>query len=171
MPARGSVSTSTPLLLATRRCTVRTPIRPPSREQDLLRKIVADYPEDRQARIFLSNAGGKDSLAILESILKEDPEDSAANHYYIHALEAGDHPEKARHSAEILGRLAPASGHMVHMPGHIYFRIGDYARAAEAFAASLAADERYMREQHIEPDNNWNYVHNLMYSIANLLEQ
>src|SRR5215831_3442696 len=76
---------------------------PPSQEQDLLRKIVADYPEDRQARIFLSNAGGKDSLAILESLLKEDPEDSAANHYYIHALEAGEHPEKALHSAEVLG--------------------------------------------------------------------
>jgi tetratricopeptide (TPR) repeat protein len=57
------------------------------------------------------------------------------------------------------------------MPGHIFFRIGDYARAAQAFAASLAVDERYMREQHIEPDNNWNYVHNLMYSVANLLEQ
>ena len=47
------------------------------------------------------------------------------------------------------GRLAPASGHMVHMPGHIYFRIGDYARAAQSFASSLAVDERYMREQHI----------------------
>jgi tetratricopeptide (TPR) repeat protein len=142
-----------------------------SREQELLRKIVADYPEDLQARIFLGHAGGKDSLAVLESVLKEDPENSAANHYYIHALEASDHPEKALRSAEILGRLAPASGHMVHMPGHIYFRIGDYGRAAQAFAASLAVDERYMREQHIEPDNNWNYVHNLMYSVANLLEQ
>ena len=60
---------------------------------------------------------------------------------------------------------------MVHMPGHIYFRVGDYSRAAQAFAASLAVDERYMREQHVEPDNNWNYVHNLMYSVANLLEQ
>jgi tetratricopeptide (TPR) repeat protein len=141
-----------------------------SRERELLRKIAADYPEDLQARIFLAHAGGKDSLNILESVLKEDPENSAANHYYIHALEASDHPEKALHSAEILGRLAPASGHMVHMPGHIYFRIGDYARAAQAFAASLAVDELYMREQHVEPDNNWNYVHNLMYSVANLLE-
>ena len=141
------------------------------RERELLHKIAADYPQDRQARIFVSNAGGKDSLAVLESVLKEDPEDSAANHYYIHALEATDHPEKALPSAEILGRLAPASGHMVHMPGHIYFRMGDYARAAAAFAASVAVDELYMREQHVEPDNNWNYVHNLMYSVANLLEQ
>jgi tetratricopeptide (TPR) repeat protein len=141
------------------------------REQELLRKLVKDYPEDRQARIFLANAGGGGSLGILESILKEDPENSAANHYYIHALEGTDHPEKALHSAETLGRLAPASGHMVHMPGHIYYRIGDYDRAGQAFAAALAVDERYVREQHIEPDNNWNYIHNLMYAIANVLEQ
>jgi len=142
-----------------------------SQEQDLLRKIIADYPEDRQARIFLWSAGGRDALAVLEAVLQEDPENSAANHYYIHAMEGTDHPEKALHSAEILGRLAPASGHMVHMPGHIYYRVGDYDRAAQAFAAAVAVDEAYMREQHIEPDNNWNYVHNLMYAIANLLEQ
>jgi tetratricopeptide (TPR) repeat protein len=142
-----------------------------SREQELLRKLVADYPDDLQARILLANAGGKDSLATLEAVLKDDPENSAANHHYIHALEASDHPEKALHSADILGRLAPASGHMVHMPGHIYYRIGDYARAAQAFAASVAVDERYMREQHVDPENDWNYVHNLMYSVANLLEQ
>jgi hypothetical protein len=138
------------------------------REQELLLKLVADYPNDLQARIFLAAAGG--GLTVLEALLKENPEDSAANHQHIHMLEGTDHPEKALHSAEILGRLAPASGHMVHMPGHIYFRMGDYARAAQAFADSLAVDEQYMREQHIEPDNNWNYVHNLMYSIANLLE-
>jgi tetratricopeptide (TPR) repeat protein len=142
-----------------------------SRELELLRKLVDDNPQDLQGRILLSNAGGQDSLAQLESVLKEDPENSAANHYYIHALEGGDHPEKALHSADILGRLAPASGHMVHMPGHIYFRIGDYARAERAFAASLAVDERYLREQHVEVDNDWNYVHNLMYFVADLLEE
>jgi tetratricopeptide (TPR) repeat protein len=142
-----------------------------TRAQELLRKIVADYPQDIQARIFLANSGPRDSLAILESILKDDAESSAANHYYIHALEGSDHPEKALHSADILGRLAPASGHMVHMPGHIYFRVGDYARAAQSFADALAADERYMRAQHVAADDNWNYVHNVMYSIANLLEQ
>jgi tetratricopeptide (TPR) repeat protein len=138
---------------------------------ELLRQIVDTRPHDLQARIFQANSGAPDSLAILEGVLKEDPENSAANHYYIHSLEAGDHPEKALHSAEVLGRLAPASGHMVHMPGHIYFRLGDYARAAMAFGDSLAVDERYMQEQHIAPDNDWNYVHNLMYAIANLLEQ
>ena len=75
--------------------------------QQLLEKLVKDYPQDVQARIFLANAGGKDSLAVLEGVLKDYPEDSAANHYYIHRLEASDHPEKALRSAEILGRLAP----------------------------------------------------------------
>jgi tetratricopeptide (TPR) repeat protein len=140
-------------------------------QQQLLQKLVKDYPTDVQARIFLANAGGKDSLAVLEAVLKDYPQDSAANHYYIHRLEASDHPEKALHSAEILGGLAPASGHMVHMPGHIFFRIGDYPRAEKAFADSLEVDERYMREQQVDPDNDWNYVHNLMYFVADLLEE
>jgi tetratricopeptide (TPR) repeat protein len=141
------------------------------RGQELFHKLVVDYPSDIQARIFLANSGVGDSLAILESVLKDDPENSAANHYYIHAIEGSDHPEQALHSADILGRLAPASGHMVHMPGHIYFRAGDYASAAASFANALAVDEKYMREQHVAADDNWNYVHNLMYAIANLLEQ
>jgi tetratricopeptide (TPR) repeat protein len=141
-----------------------------AREQELLRKIIADNPKDIQARILLANSGAGNSLATLEAVLKDDPENSAANHYYIHMLEAGEHPERALPSADILGKLAPASGHMVHMPGHIYFRLGDYERAAQSFAASLEVDERYMREQHVEADNNWNYVHNLMYAIADVLE-
>jgi tetratricopeptide (TPR) repeat protein len=137
----------------------------------LWRELVKKYPKDTEARIFLSQRSGNESLAILQSILKDDPQNSAANHLYIHALEASDHPEQALHSAEILAGLAPASGHMVHMPGHIFFRLGDYARAEQAFAASMEVDEHYMREQHVKPDNDWNYVHNLMYAIANLMEE
>jgi tetratricopeptide (TPR) repeat protein len=143
-----------------------------SSASELWRQIVKQYPEDIQARIFLSQVvDHAETLSILESILKEKPEDSAANHYYIHTLEGTDHPEQALHSAEILASLAPASGHMVHMPGHIFFRIGDYARAEQSFAAAMQVDERYMQQQHISPDNDWNYVHNLMYAIANLLEE
>jgi tetratricopeptide (TPR) repeat protein len=138
----------------------------------LWRQIVRQYPEDIQARIFLSQvADHAETVSIIESILKENPEDSAANHYYIHALEGTDHPEQALHSAEILARLAPASGHMVHMPGHIFFRVGDYARAEQSFGAAMQVDEGYMQHQHVSPDNDWNYVHNLMYAIANLLEE
>src|SRR4029077_8072956 len=154
-----------------------------SKEVQLYRKLVKHYPADRQARIFLAeavgdgyddsgqpNAGQTEELSILQSVLKEDPDNSAANHYWIHAVEASPHPEQALHSAEILARLAPTSGHMVHMPGHIFYRTGDYARAKESFAASVKADEQYMQAQHVQVDDDWNYVHNLMYSIANLLE-
>ena len=154
-----------------------------SKEVQLYRKLVKHYPADLQARIFLAeavgdwyddsgqpNPGQREQLSILQSVMKEDPENSAANHYWIHAVEASLHPEQALHSAEILGRLAPTSGHMVHMPGHIFYRTGDYARAKDSFAASMQADEQYMQSQHVQVDDDWNYVHNLMYAIANLLE-
>ena len=155
-----------------------------SKEVRIYRKLVKGSPHDLQARIFLAEAvgdgydedgqprdGQKEEISLLQSILREDPENSAANHYWIHAVEASQHPEQALHSAEILGRLAPASGHMVHMPGHIFYRVGDYASAQQSFAASTQADEHYMESQHVEVDNDWNYVHNLMYSIANLMEE
>lgn len=154
-----------------------------SEEVQIYRKLVRSNPMDMQARIFLAEAlsdgyddddqpqdGQKEALAILQGVLQQDPENSAANHYWIHAVEPSLHPEQALHSAEILGRLAPNSGHMVHMPGHIFYRLGDYARAKEAFAASMNADEAYMRAQHVQVDDDWNYVHNLMYAIANLME-
>ena len=154
-----------------------------SKEVQLYRKLVKSNPKDMQARILLAEAlsdgyddddqpreGQKEALAILQTVLKEDPDNSAANHYWIHAVEPSQHPEQALHSAEILGRLAPTSGHMVHMPGHIFYRTGDYTRAKESFAASLKADEAYMQAQHVQVDDDWNYVHNLMYAIANLME-
>jgi tetratricopeptide (TPR) repeat protein len=153
-----------------------------SEERQLYRKLVKNNPKDLQAKIFLAEsltdgydngqprAGQKEALEILLSVLKDDPKNSAANHYWIHAVEASPHPEQALHSAQILGSLAPASGHMVHMPGHIYYRTGDYASAKQSFAASTKADEQYMQAQHVQVDDDWNYVHNLMYSIANLLE-
>lgn len=137
------------------------------------RRLVKEYPKDTQAPIFLALAvgfGSKEGLASLEAVLKEDPNNSAANHYFIHGLEAQD-PQRALHSAEILPSLAPASGHMVHMPGHIYYRLGDYAKAEQAFDASMRVDEAYMRDQHVAVDDDWNYVHNLMYAVANLLEE
>ena len=115
-----------------------------SKEVQLWRKLVKTAPHDTQARIFLAealiegydddgnpNTGTKEALAILQSVMKDEPENSAANHYWIHAVEASPKPEQALHSAEILGRLAPTSGHMVHMPGHIFYRTGDYASARE----------------------------------------
>jgi tetratricopeptide (TPR) repeat protein len=150
----------------------------------ILRKLVKKYPRDIEARIFLAGsvgdgyddkgdpkAGQKEKIAILESVIRDAPADSAAHHYWIHAIESSNHPENAIKSAALLASLAPTSGHMVHMPGHIYYRVGNYAEAERWFAASMAADERYMREQHVSVDDDWNYVHNMMYAIANLMEQ
>jgi tetratricopeptide (TPR) repeat protein len=150
----------------------------------IYRKLVRKYPRDSQARIFLAEslcdgyddagepkAGQKECISILESVLRDFPNDSAANHYWIHAIEPGNHPDLALNSAALLAGLAPNSGHMVHMPGHIYYRVGNYPEAERWFAASMTTDERYMREQHVSPDYDWNYAHNMMYAIANLMEQ
>jgi tetratricopeptide (TPR) repeat protein len=150
----------------------------------VLRKLVKKYPNDIEGRIFLAiavedgyddagepKAGEKEGIALLEGVLRDAPNDSAANHYWIHAMEPGNHPERALQSATLLASLAPTSGHMVHMPGHIFYRVGNYPEAERWFTASTAADERYMREQHVGPDDDWNYVHNMMYGIANLMEQ
>jgi hypothetical protein len=61
----------------------------------------------------------KEQISLIQQALKAAPNDSAANHYWIHAVEASPHPEQALKSAAMLASLAPASGHMVHMPGHI----------------------------------------------------
>jgi len=150
----------------------------------LLRELVKKEPTDIQARLFLAIAledgyndkgepkkGEQEAIAIFESILHDAPNDSATNHYWIHAIEPGNHPERAIQSAALLASLAPTSGHMVHMPGHIYYRVGNYAEAEHWFSSSMAADERYMQEQQVGPDDDWNYAHNMMYSIANLMEQ
>jgi tetratricopeptide (TPR) repeat protein len=150
----------------------------------LYRKLVKKEPHDDEARIYLANAVGdgfdengdpkagmKEKIALLEAVLRDNPNDSAANHYWIHAMEPSNHPERAIPSAALLASLAPTSGHMVHMPGHIYYRVGDYASADRWFSASMQADEQYLRTQHVSVDDDWNYVHNMMYSIANQMEQ
>ena len=130
------------------------------KEIAVLRQLVKDYPDDTQARILLSSAvrdgytddgepkkGTQESIAILQEVLKTAPNDSAANHYWIHAVEAGAHPELALNSSAVLASLAPASGHMVHMPGHIYYRVGDYAQARTL----VCAINRGRREIHARP--------------------
>ena len=155
------------------------------RSTQILREIVHKYPNDLAAKLLLSETlqdgydhetgkarpGTAEMITILQGILKEKPDDSAANHLWIHAVEASPHPEQALPSAKMLASLAPSSGHMTHMPGHIFYRTGDYQQAQVSFDLSTSVDEAYMRTQNVAADDDWNYVHNLMYSIANLLEQ
>jgi tetratricopeptide (TPR) repeat protein len=83
-------------------------------------------------------------VAVLESVLMRNPNHLGANHYYIHAVEASRSPARALPSAQRLTVLAESSGHLLHMPAHIYARTGDHAGAAAANAAGAAADRRYL---------------------------
>jgi tetratricopeptide (TPR) repeat protein len=147
--------------------------------QHEMEALIDHYPNDQDAQSLyaLGRMDGYDangdprpgelySQALLRNLLAAHPESAAANHYWIHAVEDSSHPEIALHSADILASLAPNSGHMVHMPGHIYWRIGDYEKARDSFLASMHVDEAYMASEKIEPAYDWNYAHNLAYLIA-----
>jgi tetratricopeptide (TPR) repeat protein len=90
--------------------------------------------------------GTEEIVATLEGVLRRDPKHTGANHYYIHAVEASPHPERGLPSAARLGRLAPAAGHLVHMPSHIYVRTGDYEDAAQSNADAIVADRKYIEK-------------------------
>jgi tetratricopeptide (TPR) repeat protein len=112
----------------------------------------------------------KKVLALIGPILQRDPDNPAALHYHIHALEGTD-PAAALKSADRLGKAAPGSSHMIHMPGHIYNRLGLYQRAHEVFNQSKELDEQYYEQiPGSNRNTNWNYGHNLDYMIFNLSE-
>lgn len=85
-------------------------------------------------------------LASFERALALDPEHPGACHYYIHSVEAA-YPEKAVECADRLARLMPGAGHLVHMPGHIYIRVGRYADAVTQNEHAVHADESYIQDQ------------------------
>ena len=83
-------------------------------------------------------------IAALEAVLERNPRHPMAIHLYIHAVEASNSPERAETPADNLRTLVPGSGHLVHMPSHIYYRIGRYADASEANVLAAAVDEAYI---------------------------
>jgi tetratricopeptide (TPR) repeat protein len=85
-------------------------------------------------------------LQTLETVMAAHPNHPGAHHYYIHAVEASNDPDRGIKSADVLGSLMPAAGHMVHMPAHIYLRVGRYADAAEANVRAIAADQDYLAQ-------------------------
>jgi len=82
-------------------------------------------------------------LATLEGVLARSPSQPLANHLYIHAVEGGPQAEKGVPSADRLKTLVPDAGHMVHMPGHIYVRVGRWAEASQSNVDAIAADARW----------------------------
>ncbi len=87
--------------------------------------------------------GTETILAVLEGVLRRDPNHPGANHYYIHAVEASPHPERAIASATRLETLVPGAGHLVHMPSHVWIRTGAFEAAARSNERAIAADRAY----------------------------
>ena len=83
-------------------------------------------------------------IAILESVLRRNPKHIGANHYYIHAVEASNDPQRALIAANRLRDLKLTAGHLVHMPAHIYLRTGDYVSAADSNVTAQQADKNYI---------------------------
>jgi tetratricopeptide (TPR) repeat protein len=82
----------------------------------------------------------------LETVLGRTPDHPMAIHLYIHAVEASASPERAEGPADTLANLVPAAGHLVHMPAHIYWRVGRYSDASEANVRAAAVDESYIAQ-------------------------
>lgn len=144
-----------------------------------LENIVHQYPEDIDAKLFLAlfNMSGYDenmdpkkgtiySEYLLRDLLISNPDNHGVHHYWIHQME-NCCPEEALASADKLADLAPESGHIVHMPGHVYYKLGDYKKAHDQFIRSMQVDSTYMADQNIKEIDNWNYIHNLNYLLAN----
>jgi len=127
-----------------------------------MRNVAQHFPDDLDVQTLYAEAmmtvhawklwnadgtpapGTTDILTTLESVLKRTPMHVGALHYYIHAIEASPHPEQGLAAAARLHTLAPAAGHLVHMPAHILQRVGRYEAAAEANRKGAAADEAYL---------------------------
>jgi tetratricopeptide (TPR) repeat protein len=90
--------------------------------------------------------GTEEIITVLESVLAQEPGHPAANHFYIHTMEASPTPEKALPAADRLRDGVPWAGHLVHMPAHIDIRLGRYADAVVANQRAIAADLAYVKQ-------------------------
>ena len=82
-------------------------------------------------------------VATLQKVLAADPEHPGVNHFYIHAVEASSRPDRALAAADRLTTSVPAAGHLVHMPSHIYIRLGKYKEAVETNRGAVTADDGF----------------------------
>lgn len=106
----------------------------------------------------------------LERVLERHPTHPGAAHYYIHAMEASAHPDKALPAARVLARQIPGAGHIVHMPSHIYYRVGLYKEALQSNLDAIAADEKYFRRSGSDPVYKGAYYpHNIHFVMVSAL--
>ncbi|MDP6962972.1 MAG: hypothetical protein QGF46_02280, partial [Planctomycetota bacterium] len=100
-------------------------------------------------------------IEVLEHALKQNPLHPGANHFYIHAVEASPAPEKGVPSAEVLRDLVPGSGHLVHMPSHIFINVGRYPDAVLANQLAIKADDIYFDKVGTPTFYRIYYLHNM----------
>jgi tetratricopeptide (TPR) repeat protein len=147
---------------------------------DAMREVAKKFPDDLDAATLFAESGmnlhpwglwhqdgtpqegTEEILASLESVIKREPNHMGAIHYYIHSVEASRSPERALAGANRLAALAPAAGHIVHMPAHIYIRTGDYAAAVKTNQEAAAADRAYLKA------SNAQGIYPMMYYSHNL---
>lgn len=128
-----------------------------------MRKVYESFPDDLDAATMYVEAmmdlrpwgywtrdgrpyeGTAEIVAATEKIMARNPQHPGALHLYIHLMEANE-AAKAEPAADKLLTLMPAAGHMVHMPAHIYQRVGRYADAARSNELAIAADEDYISQ-------------------------
>ena len=130
---------------------------------DAMRDVARQFPDDPEAATFFADAmmnlrpwnlwapdgapypGTEEIVATLERVIAKNPNHPGAIHLYIHAVEASQTPGRAEAVADRLAGLMPGAGHIVHMPSHIYWRVGRYADAVAVNAAAVEADRAYFR--------------------------
>jgi len=134
---------------------------------DAMRGVMKRFPEDLDAAALCAEAlmdlrpwdlwtldgrpqpGTLEITSILEGVLRKNPDHVGALHYYIHAVEASPEPGRAEPYADRLAKLTPYAGHLIHMPSHIYMRVGRYEDAQQINARAIAADRDYIQKQKI----------------------
>ena len=127
-----------------------------------MRNLTLKYPQDDDAASLFAEAImntmpwdywidadnpkplAQEAIVILEAVLQRNPFHPMALHLYIHAVESSSEPERAEQPADRLINQVPGAGHLVHMPSHIYYRIGRYADASRANELAAAVDEKYI---------------------------
>jgi tetratricopeptide (TPR) repeat protein len=128
-------------------------------------KVAADFPDDNEIALLYAEAvmdlspwnywqpGGHEPnpqsapiVPTLERVLAKDPNNPGAIHFYIHAVEASDRPQRAEPYADRLRGAIPGAGHLVHMPSHIYYRVGRYIDALADNKIATTVDEKYLAD-------------------------
>lgn len=152
-----------------------------------LASIAAAYPEESELGVLAAHSlmipvrggnteGLQPALAILEDVLRREPRNTAAIHYFIHGTEFDGRAEDAIAYAERLSELAPAASHLVHMPAHTFFHAGRYHEAAVVNAQAIEADVAWLQrggDPRPPQDASFRlpmyYAHNLAFGLAGSL--